>query len=357
MNNITPLKLSASSANRWMHCSASAIEESLIPDDISIYAEEGILLHSKIESLIKDYNANNLSELTEEQKFIVQTGYDKIKHLVTNDDIEFKTEIKVATLDKLRNGIIDLIAYDKKTRTLYIVDHKFGKGTRDYAKNNWQLVIYALAGWAMHKNASKFVLCINQPTFDSFSYIELTEKELVELEKELIVGIEKATSQNSMYNPSQTTCKFCKAKSSCPALLDISKKFITKTKTELTDDDILYVLENSENVKTIINNILSFIDKVESVVVDKIQNNGNFYGYTSTYSKYVRKLTSESEERLVELLGNDAYKKTLITVTEAEKKLGKQKMLEVPVVMVGQGVKLVKQDDNSNLISNFNNII
>lgn len=353
MNNITALKLKASSANRWMHCSASAVEESSIPDDTSIYAEEGILLHSKIESLIKDYNANNFSDLTEEQKLIVQNAYEKIKHLVTNDDIEFKTEIKVATLDKLRNGIIDLIAYDKKTRTLYIVDHKFGKGTKDYAKNNWQLVIYALAGWAIYKNASKFVLCINQPTFDSFSYIELTERELVELEKELIVGIEKATSQNSMYNPSQTTCKFCKAKSSCPALLDISKKFITKTKTELTDDDILYVLENSENVKTIINNILSFIDKVESVVVDRIQNNDNFHGYTSTYSKYVRKLTSESEEKLVELLGNDAYKKTLITITEAEKKLGKQKMLEVPVLMVGQGVKLVKQDDNSNLINNF----
>jgi hypothetical protein len=357
MNNITTLKLSASSANRWMHCSASAIEESLIPDDTSIYAEEGKLLHSKIESLINNYDISSLSDLTEEQVFIVQNGYEKIKHLVLNNDIEFKTEIKVATLDKLRNGIIDLIAYDKRTRTLYIVDHKFGKGTRDYAKNNWQLVIYALAGWAMYKNASKFVLCINQPTFDCFSSIELTEKELVELEKQLIVGIEKATSQNSIYNPSQTTCKFCKAKSSCPALLDISKKFITKTKTELTDDDILYVLENGENVKTIINNILSFIDKVESVVVDKIQNNGNFHGYTTTYGKYVRKLTSESEQKLVELLGNDAYKKTLITITEAEKKLGKQKMLEVPVVMVGQGVKLVKQNDEMDLISNFNNII
>ena len=353
MNNITTLKLNASSANRWMHCSAAPFEESLIPNETTEYGERGRLLHAKIESLIKDYNATNLSDVEEDDRLLIENAYEKIKHLVTNDDIEFKTEIKVATFDKLRNGIIDLIAYDKKTKTLYIVDHKFGEGNRDYAKNNWQLVIYALAGWAMYKNASKFVLCINQPTFDCFSYIELTERELVELEKELIAGIEKATSINPTHNPSKENCKFCKAKSSCPALLDISKKFITKTKTELTDDDILYVLENSENVKTIINNILSFIDKVENVVIDKIQNNGNFHGYTSTYSKYVRKLTSESEEKLVELLGNDAYKKTLITITEAEKKLGKQKMLEVPVVMVGQGVKLVKQNDEMDLISNF----
>ena len=59
---------------------------------------------------------------------------------------------------------------------------------------------------------------------------------------------------------------------------------------------------------------------------------------------------------MVELLGNDAYKKTLITITEAEKKLGKQTMQEVPVVLVEQGVKLVKNSDLS-LINDFNNII
>jgi CRISPR/Cas system-associated exonuclease Cas4 (RecB family) len=357
MNNITTLKLKPSSANKWMVCSASALEESYIPFEDSKYNEQGRLLHSKVEELINKKNANNIfSDLSDEQKEFVQKAYEQVHHIINNDDIEYRTEVKVATLDKITTGIIDLIAYDRNTKTLYIVDHKFGQGVREYAKNNWQLVIYALAGWAMYKNATKFVLCINQPTFDCFSYIELTERELVELEKQLIEGVNEATSNTPSYNPSNSTCKFCKAKSSCPTLLEISKKFITKSKTELTEEDIVYILNNSENVKTIINSIHNFIDKVESIAIEKIKENGDFCGYTTVSSKYVRKYTSDSEEKLVEFLGNDAYKKTLITITEAEKKLGKQTMQEVPTVLVEQGVKLVKNSDLS-LINDFNNII
>ena len=84
----------------------------------------------------------------------------------------------------------------------------------------------------------------------------------------------------------------------------------------LSDDHKRTILENTNIIK-------SFLDAVHDSVYKKVLDGDTFQGYKLVEGRSVSKWTDEAAEELEDLLGNDAYNKKLIGITEAKKRLGK----------------------------------
>lgn len=147
-----------SSAPRWMNCAASARLEAQFPDYTSEIAAEGTAAHwlaemvltdqFQVEELI-DRKAPNDIFITEEMADYVQEYVDAIEAHIRTIPSHYVVEhpLSVLTMDgNTFEGTPDLTSYDPVTKTLTIIDLKYGWGLVDVFEN-WQLICYAWLYW------------------------------------------------------------------------------------------------------------------------------------------------------------------------------------------------------------------
>ena len=151
---------SASSSERWMHCTAAPRFEEQFPPSSSTYAEEGHLAHSicelygrkrftvmrpsEFEKELQQLKANPLfqPEMLTTAQFYVQYLEEKINEFPAKPFVAF--EIKVDFSDFVPEGFGTCDCAIIGGDTLRITDYKHGKGVFVSSVNNSQMRLYAL---------------------------------------------------------------------------------------------------------------------------------------------------------------------------------------------------------------------
>jgi hypothetical protein len=344
-----------------MLCPGSLNAEKDLPETTSVYAEEGTMLHDRVNQVITG-KLGWATNLREDQKDAVYSAaeyyFDLLKHdedtVVLYEAHEKKYSLSFIYPDM--KGTVDsvLMLCNIKTNdiTLHVIDYKFGKGVPVDAFKNYQLLMYTIG--VINEVKSKITnlpypcklhinLHIVQP------YIRNSNWELTDIEQLKFLGY-KARERyieiaNDCYKPdapriaSKKACQFCRAKPTCPALA----KFVPDTKTklgELSNEQIAVIYDNKDL-------ITMYLKSVEEHIKNKLEQ-GSFMNYTLRPKLSNRKWNDDAYDYLVENLSEEAFEvnRKLIGITKAEKLLGKEVVNKLTVREEGAN-EIVKISDES----------
>jgi hypothetical protein len=109
----------------------------------------------------------------------------------------------------------------KTENVLKVIDLKTGSGVKVYARNNGQLLIYALLArleWAAIFGPFHWIeLHIVQSALDHIDVYTLSSAELDAFEQELLTTVARIKSGDRRAAPGETQCRFCRARAVCRA--------------------------------------------------------------------------------------------------------------------------------------------
>lgn len=329
-------KLSASGAHRWMACPGSIAAEAGLPDRSSIHATEGTVAHSLAEECL----AGNLKpfdfvgkiafgegvEITAEMASAVEQYLDHIAEHVPGE-AEFEQRVRYDRWVPGGFGTVDAVSVHDGT--IYVVDLKYGKGVRVEAERNKQLMLYALGAYDerhLLDDITEAVLVIVQPRLDHISEWRLTIDELLAFGKEARQAAKRALERNAERIPGEAQCRFCKAKSTCPALLQLTHDVIADDFDALPDTQAL----DDERLGLVLTHkamILDWLKAVEDHVTEQLLSGNAVPGWKLVEGRSLRQWSNEpdAEAMLESLIGDKAWERKLLSPAKAEKAVGKAK--------------------------------
>lgn len=231
--------LSASSAHRWLKCTAAPRFETQFPKSTSVYAEEGTLAHSICElyarrkfigmttrAFNKELKKLQTNELYSEE--MLHTAESYVSYLVLRAgrfpaDPHVSFEVKVDLGDVIPDGFGTCDCIMVCGDTLHITDYKHGQGVPVNAENNAQMMLYAhgaLRRYALiYGDAIKNItMAIVQPRIsEEPSEWGLTADELEQWCREYVKPKADAAYNGQGEFVPGSHCKFCRGKELCPA--------------------------------------------------------------------------------------------------------------------------------------------
>lgn len=228
--------LSASSAHRWLVCTAAPKFEATFPDTTSEYAREGTLAHEICELKLTKYvtamakgtytkklNALKKHELYQPEMLETSEAYmDYIKSVAlsypTAPAIAIERRVNFSDYAPEGFGTADclLLAGD----VLHVIDYKHGKGVAVDATDNPQMMLYALG--AMHDYAMLYrfqtvKMAIVQPRIGNINEFEMSADALLGWGETVVkTRAREALSDAGRFSPGEH-CRFCRAKYACKA--------------------------------------------------------------------------------------------------------------------------------------------
>lgn len=230
--------LSASSAHRWLVCTAAPHFEENFPDGASVYAEEGTLAHSICElharkkftaMSTRKFNAN-LKKLQEHplyQDEMLKTAEVYVEYLTEKavgfdaaPHVAFEVRVDLAEYIPEGYGACDCVMVGGDT--LHITDYKHGKGVPVSAIGNPQTRLYALGALKLYRpiygdQIKKASMGICQPRLsDTASEEVFTTPELLEWGDAVKPIAQEAYNGPGTFRPGDH-CRFCKGKEVCRA--------------------------------------------------------------------------------------------------------------------------------------------
>lgn len=214
-----------------MNCPGSVQLSELAPDPgSSRYADEGTAAHALAELALRN-NAGPHTyvglavegyEITEDMADNVGVFVDYCRS-VPHGPSWIEQHFNLASLNPPAPmfGTADFVAYDDVTRTLHVVDLKYGMGVVVEAKGNKQLRYYGLGALlASQHEVDRVVLTIVQPRAlhpDGFiRHDTLTMTEMLDFAGELLAAA-RATQAPDAPLVTGAHCRFCPAIAICPA--------------------------------------------------------------------------------------------------------------------------------------------
>lgn len=234
--------LSASSASRWLNCTAAPRFEEGLPERTSEYAEEGRLAHAICELKVlkkctpmstRTYNTrlNKLKKAPRYTPEMDKTSDSYLEH-ISEQVMAYDTaptvavEVRVDFSDYVPEGFGTCDCCIIGGDLLSIVDYKHGKGVPVSAVGNPQMRLYALG--ALRRYAPVFGdtikrvrMTIDQPRLDSYTSDEITVDELRAWGDSIKPIAQKAYSGLGEFVPGDH-CRFCRGKAQCRARANVN---------------------------------------------------------------------------------------------------------------------------------------
>lgn len=343
-------KLSASGAHRWLACPGSVEAEKGIRDKSSPFAFEGTCAHELAELVLNDGGSafdwenkplveNNSVVVSREMCGYVQDFVDYVRSLGGVQMYEERVDFSEWVPEGF--GTADVIAYDEASKTLHVVDLKYGKGHKVEAENNSQGLLYALgcySDYGMVYMIDHIIIHIHQPRLDHVSTWALDQDELLRKGEWISGRAQACLEPDAERVPGESQCLFCKAKGTCPALMRHAEKVLM---SEFDDFDPVSVEDLSdEKLRTVLDNkklINGWLDAVETHIAERIADGEGFTGYKLVAGRSLRQWVDEheAEKALLRLIEDKAYvPRKIISPTQAEKILGKGRVSEIKNLVV-----------------------
>lgn len=221
-----PFDLTASGADKWFNCPGSINAEERIEEEYTEFLSERALAHLLAEvSLNSGYPASTYEELNDQEISVKMEGYvqDYIYYVLSYTSYRDKLTVgsKVSFDDYAPGGFgtLDASVMNYAEGTCHIFYLEYGSDTPVYAKDNTQMMLYALGmlqsadyAWRIER----FVMHVHQPRIQNISSFEISVGKLKEFGEVVRVKASEALNPNAKRVPGLEQCGGCKAKSICP---------------------------------------------------------------------------------------------------------------------------------------------
>ena len=333
--------LSASSSHRWLNCSPSARLEQEFEDRETEAAAEGTAAHALAEHKLRralkmrstrpksQFDSDEMEGYTDSYVEFVLEQLERAKQYCGDPMvlIEQKLDFSCYVPDGFGTGDC-LIVADK---SLHIIDFKYGLGVLVDAYENPQMMLYALGALRIFDSLydiEKVSMSIFQPRRENVSTWSIPVTELKQWADETLKPkADLAYAGKGEYVPG-AWCQFCKAAVKCRARADARMelaKYEFALPPLLTDAEIEDILGKLDDLTKWANEIIAYAQ-------DAAINHGKHWtGFKVVESKTNRKYTDEAA--VIEAANaagyHDIYKKSLISITEMEKLMGKKTFSEI----------------------------
>ena len=333
--------LSASGSHRWLNCTPSARLELEFENTTSEAAREGTAAHALCEHKLKkflkkrskrpvsDYNSDEMEECTDAYAEFVMEQYEEAKKSCKDPVIliEQKLDFSCYVPEGFGTGDCIIISDDK----LHIIDFKYGQGILVEAEHNPQMMLYALGALEIYDalyDIKEISMTIFQPRRENVSTWTISIEELkVWAEEELKPKAQMAYEGNGEYLPGEW-CTFCKAAVKCRARAEEKMKLARmefKMPPLLTDAEI-------EEVLTVLPDLTKWANEITAYATEAAIHHGKEWnGFKVVEGRSNRKYRDEQlvAEAAKEHGYTDIYRKSLISMTEMQKLMGKSAFEEI----------------------------
>ena len=359
-------RFSPSSANRRLNCPPSLVLEEQFKDEESQYAAEGSAGHAMAEYLIKkhlkqrsrrpvsDYYSDELLEAVDEYVSFVIGEIEEAKRICSCPVFTVEQRVDASEYVDECFGTADMVIVTDKV--VHIIDLKLGKGVPVYAEENPQLMIYGLGILGMAEmlyDVETVRLTIFQPRLNNSSTWDIAPEALKAWGEEVLKPRGAMALMGAGEFNAGSWCRFCKARNQCRAR---AEEFLAIAKMEfrqpalLSDDEIAEVLKVSDELAKWSADVYAFAQD-QAIVHGKEWN-----GFKLVEGRSNRKYTSENEvaEAATTAGYTDIYKRSLVTITEMERLMGKQEFTRIlgHLVYKPQGkITLVPDSDKREAIN------
>jgi len=239
--------------------------------------------------------------------------------------VEVRVDISNWTPAPEQFGTTD-VAFVFRDGRLFVGDLKFGKGVRVSARENYQMILYALGFVAKFQWLYAFTevtLAVSQPRLDHFDAWTVSLEDLLRYGETIRERFALALEPDAPFVPDEKACKFCPAKATCPALADLALSMfddITDVAV-MPEDRIAAVLDVSDL-------LTDYLNAVANYAVAKLLTGGAVNGYKLVEGRSVRQWGAEDTVVANALLGHDIHPYAppkLLSPAAAEKLLPKDK--------------------------------
>ena len=344
--------LSASGAHRWLACTPSAKLEEKFPASTSEYAEEGTAAHELCELTARYF----LDEITEAEYENRRDELAKGKYYTAemqecaNDYARFVRGKRDAARETCEDAFVELevkVDFSKYVKDgfgtgdciiiadnlIEIVDFKYGKGVRVEAEGNPQMRLYALGALLKYNSLFDFEtvrMTIFQPRLSGEqSSDEISVKELLTwAEKTVKPKAKLAYKGEGEFNPSEETCKFCRAKAQCRARAEKNLALFDEAPDPLliSVDEAAEILNKAADIKT-------WLTDLENLVSSTLLRGENVAGWKMVEGRSTRRISDNGKAIEVlcsklELQVCDLVVQEMLSLTEIEKAFGKKRVDE-----------------------------
>jgi hypothetical protein len=333
--------LSASSANRWIHCPPSARLSELYEDRGSDFAAEGTDAHALCEyKLLKALGreaedpTENLTWFNEEMSDCAE-GYaayvmeqvEKAKQTCADPVVLVEQRVDFSRWVESGFGTADCIII--ADGTLQICDYKHGRGVEVSAEENPQMMCYALGALELFDclyDIDCVSMTIYQPRRSNISTYEMAKDDLYRWADEVL----KPTAELAFAGDGNFLCgewcTFCKAKNDCRARAEANlelARYEFKLPPLLTDADI-------EDILGKLDNFVSWATDIKEYALQQAISGKEWSGWKLVEGRSNRKYTNESAAAsAVERAGFDPYERKVLGITAMQKLLGKSRFEEL----------------------------
>jgi hypothetical protein len=339
--------LSASSADKWLHCTPSARLEENIKDTAGESAAEGTLAHSFAELKARKYFFTTSMTKSKYEKELLALKknelYSKDIDNYTDDYLDYLKDVAMSFSIRPHVDLEKPIDYSDYApegfgtadciiiggNKLRIIDFKYGKTVKVDAENNPQMRLYALGAL----NAYSFLfdiktvdLHIFQPRMNNTSDEEISANDLKKW-AELIVKpqAEKAfKGEGDCIAGEWCDSHFCKCRGNCRAYLSQMKVVqpqLGKLPPLLSDSEVGKALTLASNIK-------KWYTQLEKYALNASLAGKHIDGWKVVEGRSNRAFTDvDKAYKVLTDAGTKKamlYKKVPITLTECEKLIGKK---------------------------------
>lgn len=333
--------LSPSSADRWLHCTRAPRFELEFSDRETTAAAEGTAAHALAEHKVRkalkmrsrrpvsEYDSDEMEELTDAYRDYVIEQLETERQSCPDAQAYVETKLDLTAYVPGSFGTSDCIIVSDKR--LHVIDLKYGQGVLVEAKENSQMKLYALGALDIYEKLydfDKVAMTIFQPRRENVSTWTESVAELKKWAEEVLKPMAKLADAGDGEFCSGDWCLFCKAAVKCraraEAKLELAKKEFSLPPA-LSDDEI-------EEILSVLPDLTKWAGDIINYATDEALNHGKKWkDWKIVGGRSNRKYKNEDAViKAAEKAGyTDIFKKSLITLTEMEKLMGKRKFKEV----------------------------
>ena len=341
------LEFRPSNLDRRLACLGSAQAESGLVDTGSIYADEGTAAH--------EVGAKCLEENIDAKACIGQKFYKGIIcdaemanavqeyiDTVRENPGHLMVECKLDLSPWIEEGEGTSDAVNIAGKTLYVGDLKYGQGVQVDAKDNPQLMMYALGTLHTYSHLLDDIenvhLTIYQPRKHHISDAQYTVEELMAFGETVKEATKLAREANAPKTPGKKQCQFCKAKHVCRDLAEYNVKLMQGKFDDLTkplepqpvdDLDLATVAKILKEVDL----ITGWVKALETRAMQNAMAGIEVPGFKVVDGRGSRNWVNDEEpihlfkKKRVKI--DDFMPRKLLSVAQAEKLIGKKKFFEI----------------------------
>jgi len=357
-------KLSASGSGRWLQCPPSVALSEGIERESSSYADEGSAAHTLGEARIRLALAGSKhagSKWATVNRAKASKYFDAEMDRHTQAYCDYCVE-RINDPDTLQWGLetrFDLSKYIPESfgtcdfwfingRTLHVVDLKYGAGVLVPVHDNSQMMIYALGALTrfdfLHDILS-VSMTVYQPRMDNIDTVLMTANNLLTWAREYLSPRAKLAFEGRGELHAGSWCRWCPVgdcKARAAKQLELAK-YDFKEPEQLTADEISDILGRLGEFE-------KWSKSIKAFALQKALAGTQYSGYKVVAGRSRRTYSDDNMVAAVLMkAGIDAYDKSVKTITELEKTLGKKMVKDLLgdlIVKPSGSPTLVTVDDN-----------